>query len=197
MNIIIGLTGPTGAGKSSVSRLCEGLGLRHVDCDIIARRAVEKGSEGLSALTEVFGEEILNPDATLNRKRLAQLAFSSKNSTELLNKTIFPFIKKLVLKETENGKILLDAPTLFESGIDSICHKTVAVLSDREIRLARIKRRDNLSEEDALLRLNAGKDDNFYTKNANYIIYNNKSEDEFLHEAKQVLSEILQQGAEL
>ncbi len=197
MNVIIGLTGPTGAGKSSVAKLCDSFGLRHVDCDLVARKAVEGGSEGLSALVEVFGKEILNPDATLNRKALAKIAFSSPESTELLNTTIFPFIKKLVLEETKSGKILLDAPTLFESGIDSICLKTVAVLSDREVRLERIKSRDALSDEEALLRLNAGKSDNFYLENADYIIYNNKTEREFLYRIAKVLSEILQQGENL
>lgn len=194
MNIIIGLTGPTGAGKSSAKVVCEELGFKYVDCDIIARQAVEKGTNGLNAVVATFGQEILNPDGTLNRKSLARLAFSSPEKTELLNRTIFPFIRELVKKETANGKVLLDAPTLFESGIDDICFKTVAVLSDKQIRLKRILERDNLTETDALLRMNAGKDDNFYLKKANYIVYNNKTESEFLKDLRSVLNEILEKG---
>ncbi len=191
MNIIIGLTGPTGSGKSSACKACDELGLKLVDCDKIARTAVEKGSDGLNAVVSAFGDSILNTDGTLNRKALAKIAFSSPEKTQLLNNTIFPFIKKLVLNQTKQGKILLDAPTLFESGIDSICHKTIAVLSNKQNRLERIMKRDCLTEEEAVLRMSAGKDDDFYLKNADYIIYNNRSERAFIEEFKQVLSEIL------
>lgn len=191
MNFIIGLTGPTGSGKSSASKACLELGLKLVDCDKIARVAVEKDSDGLKAVVSAFGKGILNTDGTLNRKALAKIAFSSKEKTALLNDTIFPFIKELVLNETKQGKILLDAPTLFESGINEICFKTVAVLSDKQNRLERIIKRDSLTKEEALLRMSAGKDDDFYLKNADYIIYNNHSEDIFLSEFKHLISEIL------
>ena len=192
MSVIIGLTGPTGAGKSSAKKICEGLGLKHIDCDIIARKAVEKGTEGLKAVVTAFGNGILNPDGTLNRKELAKIAFSSIEKTELLNNTIFPFIVGLVQRETQNGKILLDAPTLFESGIDKICFKTIGVLSNKQARFKRIIERDSLTEAEALLRMSAGKDDNFYKSQANYIIYNNNTEQEFLEKLNSVLNEILE-----
>lgn len=191
MSIIIGLTGPTGSGKSSACKLCESYGLKHVDCDLLARKAVEKGSNGLKALVNAFGSGILNQDGTLNRKLLAKIAFSEKAKTELLNATIFPFIRTLVLEETKDGNILLDAPTLFESKIDNICFKTIAVLSDKEIRIKRIIARDNLTEEEALTRISAGKTDNFYKEYANYVVYNNKTEEEFLKEFSLVLESIL------
>lgn len=191
MSIIIGLTGPTGSGKSSACKLCESYGLKHIDCDLLARRAVEKGSNGLKALVNAFGSGILNQDGTLNRKLLAKIAFSEKAKTELLNATIFPFIRALVMEETKSGNILLDAPTLFESKIDNICFKTIAVLSDKEIRIKRIIARDNLTEEEALTRISAGKTDNFYKEYANYIVYNNKTEEEFLKEFSSVLESIL------
>ena len=191
MSIIIGLTGPTGSGKSSACKLCESYGLKHVDCDLLARKAVEKGSNGLKALVNAFGSGILNQDGTLNRKLLAKIAFSEKAKTELLNATIFPFIRTLVLEKTKDGNILLDAPTLFESKIDNIGFKTIAVLSDKEIRIKRIIARDNLTEEEALTRISAGKTDNFYKEYANYIVYKNKTEEEFLKEFSLVLESIL------
>ena len=197
MKIIIGLTGPTGAGKSSLLKVCHNHNLATVDCDKIAREAVEKGTDGLNALLKAFGQGILNSDGTLNRKALAKIAFSSPEKTRLLNDTIFPFIKELVLKETEKGNTLLDAPTLFESGLNEVCFKTVAVLADKDIRLHRIIKRDNLTEEEALLRMNAGKDDAFYIKNADYIIYNNNGEVEFLKQFETTLTEILQLGENL
>lgn len=191
MSIIIGLTGPTGSGKSSACSLCENYGLKHVDCDLLARKAVEKGSTGLKALVDAFGNEILNSDGTLNRKLLAKIAFSDRTKTELLNATIFPFIRALVLEETKSGNILLDAPTLFESKIDNICTTTIAVLSDKDIRVKRIIARDNLTESQALTRISAGKTDNFYKEYANYVVYNNKTEEEFLKEFSLVLESIL------
>lgn len=197
MSIVIGLTGPTGSGKSSASKVCSRLGIKLVDCDKLSRVAVQKGSQGLKALVSVFGQEILKKDGSLDRKKLAEIAFSTPQNTNLLNQTIFPFIKELVLKETNDHKVLLDAPTLFESGLDSICFKTVAVLSDSKIRLDRIIKRDNLTEKDAELRMSAGKNDDFYIKNADYIIYNNESENTFIEEFIEILNQILQQGEAL
>jgi dephospho-CoA kinase len=112
-------------------------------------------------------------------------------STQLLNETLLPFIKELVLKEIEGDFVLLDAPTLFESGINEICFKTVAVLSDSQIRLDRIMKRDNITKDAALLRINAGKTDDFYIKNCDFVIYNNEDEQTFNNEFSNLLREIL------
>ena len=188
--MIIGLTGPTGAGKSSASSVAEKLGFKIIDCDKLARVAVEKGTDGLKSLVVAFGEDILNTDGTLNRKALAQKAFAEKEKTELLNKTILPHIVKLVEKESVGDKILLDAPTLFESGIDSMCDSTVAVLCDTEIRLSRIMKRDGIDKESAMLRIGAGKTDEFYNQNADYIIYNNGDSEVFCENFKKIICEI-------
>lgn len=190
--IIVGLTGPTGAGKSSAAAICKSLGVKHIDCDIIARKATEKGQEGLTAVCNAFGNDILNTDGTLNRKALAQKAFKDKASTELLNKTLLPIIHKMVLKEIDCDKVLLDAPTLFESGVNEICHKTVAVLSDKEIRLGRILSRDNITTEQALLRINAGKTDDFYKEKCDFVIYNNADENTFMESFLNLLKEIFE-----
>ena len=190
MSIVIGLTGPTGSGKSSVSKIAEDFGFQVIDCDKTAREATERGTEGLKALVSVFGEEILLTDGSLNRKMLAALAFKDKGSTELLNKTILPFIADIVIKQSENQDTLLDAPTLFESGINRICNKTVAVLADKDIRLKRIIERDNLTLKEAETRINAGKDEEFFKKNADYVLYNNGDENAFSERFSDILKEI-------
>ena len=106
MSIIVGLTGPTGAGKSSAATLCKSLGIKHIDCDIIARKATEKGEEGLLAVVKAFGDDILNNDGTLNRKALAEKAFKDKDSTALLNQTLLPIIKKMVMAEIKDDNVL-------------------------------------------------------------------------------------------
>ena len=190
MSIIIGLTGPTGAGKSSAAKVCSSLGIKHINCDILARAAVEKGTDGLKAVVLVFGCDVLNTDGTLNRKVLAQKAFKDIESTTLLNETLLPHIEKLVMNEIEGEYVLLDAPTLFESGINKICNKTIAVLADKEIRLNRIIGRDNITNEQAVLRINAGKTDDFYKENCDFVIYNNNDENTFINEFSNILKEI-------
>ena len=192
MKKIIGLTGPTGAGKSSACAICKELGIKHIDCDIIARKATEKGEEGLLAVVKAFGEDILNADGTLNRKALAEKAFKDADSTDLLNKTLLTIIHKMVLNEIDCDRVLLDAPTLFESGVNEICHKTVAVLADREIRLKRILSRDNITTEQALLRINAGKTDDFYKEKCDFVIYNNADEHTFKNDFLNLLKEIFE-----
>lgn len=172
MSFVIGLTGPTGAGKSSVTDVAKELGFKVIDCDKLARVAVEKGSDGLNAVVKVFGDDILNQDGTLNRATLAKKAFSSTQNTQLLNETLLPFITTLVKREIDQELVLLDAPTLFESGADALCDEIIVVLSDEKTRKKRIMERDGIDEASALLRIKAGKSDNFYIEKTNNIVYN-------------------------
>lgn len=187
---IIGLTGPTGAGKSNLTETAQNLGFKVIDCDKVARQAVVKDSEGLKALVKVFGADILLENGELNRKALARKAFATLEQTNLLNKTLFPFITELVEKEFDSDLILLDAPTLIESGLNKKCDKVIGVWADPEIRLQRICERDGLSLEDAKIRLNAGKDESFYKKNTDILIYNNGEIPEFRKEISEILTEI-------
>ncbi len=187
---MIGLTGPTGAGKSSLTAVAENLGYKVIDCDKTARQAVKKGTDGLKALTKAFGEDILSSDGNLNRKALAKKAFATKENTGLLNETLLPFIVDLIRDECDKEYILLDAPTLFESGLNSECASTIAVLADEETRLERICTRDSITEEEARLRINAGKSDEFYKENADFVIYNNGDITVFTREFEDILKEI-------
>ena len=187
---IIGLTGPTGAGKSNLTETAQNLGFKVIDCDKVARQAVVKDSEGLKALVKVFGTDILLENGELNRKALARKAFATLEQTETLNKTLFPFITELVEKEFDSDLILLDAPTLIESGLNKKCDKVIGVWADPEIRLKRICERDGLSLEDAKIRLNAGKDESFYKENTDILIYNNGEIPEFRKEISEILTEI-------
>lgn len=194
MSIIIGLTGPTGAGKSSACTVAAEKGFKIVDCDKLARLAVEKGTKGLKALVKVFGNGILNIDGTLDRKELAKIAFMTKENTELLNKTLLPHIVLLVKQETDAELVLLDAPTLYESGIDSMCNAVIAVMAEREIRLSRILKRDGIDKQAAALRIKAGKADEYYKSRTEHIIYNNGDEDDFKDRFKAIINKILKEN---
>ena len=193
MSFVIGLTGPTGAGKSSVTDTAEELGFKIINCDLLARDAVRKGSDGLADVVKVFGECVLNTDGTLNRKKLAEIAFASPQDTELLNQTLLPHIVKLIRAQIDSPYVLLDAPTLFESGADSLCDEVIVVLSDKKMRKARIMERDGIDEQAAELRINAGKDDDFYIQRTNNIVYNDCELSVLKLKIKKLLNKIMEE----
>ena len=193
MKYVLGLTGPTGAGKTDACGVAEELGFYVINCDLVARKAADEAA-CLDALSEAFGRDILNSDNTLNRAALAKKAFSSRNNTDLLNKTIFPFILKLIEKEikgSESEKILLDAPTLYEAGADKLCDDVCAVLSDKAVRKKRIMLRDSISDQAAELRMSAGKPDEYYKEKTQNIIYNDKDKEAFKTEFKNLLLKLM------
>ncbi len=188
---VIGLTGQSGAGKSEVSAMLEKNSIVCINCDRVSRDVTVKGAPALKAICEVFGDDILCPDGSLDRKKLGSIVFSDKEKLELLNKTIFPFIvdeiKKIIADFGGDGVIVLDAPTLFESGCDKLCDEKVAVVADREIRLGRIMARDSLSKVDAENRINSQLDEEFFKQNCDVIIQNNGS----LTELEQAVGDLL------
>lgn len=190
MSIIVGLTGPSGAGKSMAAKCAEKAGFFVVDCDKIAREAVSVGSPGLQALVDAFGEEILSEDASLNRRALADYAFSSETRTELLNNVLLPHIVALIEPELIRPVVLLDAPTLYESGLSERCNITIAVLAERFLRLSRIIGRDGLTIKEAERRLSAGKPDSFYIERADKILYNNGDTADFFKKAEKTFYDI-------
>lgn len=188
---IIGLTGPTGSGKTTLCTIAEGLGIEVINCDAVAKRVADSGPL-FSALALEFGEDIIKGGA-LDRRLLAERAFSSAEKTERLNGIMLPAIVKEIESQMGDKTVILDAPTLFESGLDKKCDCVIAVLAEGELRKNRITQRDNLSDSDAAARLFAAKDDEFFISRADYCIYNNGDEREFLEKAKSILIEITEE----
>ncbi len=191
--MIIGLTGQTGAGKSTVSRFLEQKGIAIVDCDKVAREVTEKGSPLLSRLAETFGEDIILSDGSLDRRALAARAFENPQKTEALNSITHPAILSAIknkIAEYTDKIMVLDAPTLIESGAHMLCDKIVAVVADESVRKERILSRDNISQKEAEKRMSAQKDDSFYVRYADALICNNGTETELVHRAEQVFNEI-------
>lgn len=193
---VIGLTGQTGAGKSTVSEFAGEMGYEIINADKEARKVLEKGSECLKILAEVFGCDIIKEDGTCDRKILAQKAFASRENTDLLNKITHPRIieriGEYILAVSEKTEIILfDAPQLFESGGDKLCDKVIAITAPREIRLKRIKERDGISESEALLRINAQYGEEYYTSRADFIIDGSKSIDEVKQEFQNIVRTVL------
>ena len=181
--LIIGLTGPSGSGKGTVSAMFAAYGVPAIDTDRVYHDLLVPPSACLDELTHRFGTAILSADGTLNRGALASVVFAPGHEKELDD--LNHITHKHVLERTRQmcdelalqgcRTVLVDAPLLFECGFDSECDDTVAVLSTYENRLARIMARDGLTPEAAEARMRAQKPDAFYTQRAHRIIYNNGS----------------------
>ena len=178
--LILGLTGKTGAGKSTVAAYLNEKGCFIIDGDRVAREIVLPSSPALSELADAFGEDIILPDGSLDRKALAQRAFSSRDKTELLNSITHPHIKRRfceLLTEAEKegfAVAVIDAAAILESDCRELCEKIIVVHADEALRLQRILARDKISPEQAMTRINGQRDDNYYFRQADVIIYNNE-----------------------
>ncbi len=194
--MVVGLTGQTGAGKSTVSKVFAENGFSVINADKIARLVVEKGSKCLCELEESFGNNIINENNELNRKALASIVFSDSKKLELLNTITYPYITREILKQIDNltaqGQllILLDAPTLFESRADDFCELIISVIAHNDIRLQRIMKRDNLSADEALKRMNSQLPEAFFIENSDFIIKNNKTMQNVFDVSKEVSDKI-------
>lgn len=179
---LVGLTGPSGAGKSTVAGLLQQAGWPVVDCDALTRSDRVYDACCIRELQAAFGEDAA-PGGALDRRALAQRAFSSPEGHRRLEEITFPRIlgavEEAVASALDGGAriVVLDAPTLFEAGLDSRCARILAVTAPRDQRLERVKLRDGLTEEQAALRFSAQPEEGFYTDRADYVVENGAGAD--------------------
>ncbi len=191
--LIFGITGGSGSGKTSASSILAEFGVQIIDTDVIAHKVTEKGTQCLRELEKCFGSGIILPDGSLDRKKLASVAFTDDTNKAMLNKITHKHIKECVIEEIEKSSsdiIAIDGAVIIGSNIEPLCEFIVSVIADRDIRLERIKKRDGISDKQAMERLNAQPDDDFYKDNSRYIIYNNGDSDELRKNVYAVYSEI-------
>lgn len=160
MSFVLGVTGGIASGKSTVVNFFKKEGFPVVDGDIVARKVVEPGSEGLNALEEMFGSEILQKDGSLDRKKLGALIFQNEQKRQVLNKTLDPFIRGEIEKQTAEAKnksdlVIVDIPLLFEGHYEAMMSAVAVVYVTPEIQLKRLMNRNDLSEKAALARINS------------------------------------------
>lgn len=175
---VLGLTGPTGSGKSRVAARLAAEGFPVVDADRLARQVTEPGSPTLAELARAFSPAILREDGTLDRRKLAALAFASPEATARLDAVTHPAILALgrrrlaELAAAGYRAAVLDAPLLYESGADALCERVAVVLAPREERRRRILARDGLTPQEADRRMAAQPEDTFYTGRGAYLFDN-------------------------
>lgn len=177
MKKLVGLTGKTGAGKSTVSALLKEKGAYIIDGDIVAREVLIDNALLLNKLSEEFGAGILNHDGTLNRRALAKEAFSTPEKTEKLNSIMHPAINDFIFEEAKKAfedfnVVIVDAAAIIESGFTEKSDYLIVVHAPLEIRKERIIKRDGLTEADADVRINGQKEDDFYLSKADFIFNN-------------------------
>lgn len=187
---VTGLTGQSGAGKTTVGRVFSQMGFYHIDCDRVARRVVEPDTECFKELSEKFPQFFSH--GSFDRKAAAAQLFADRELLCEYNSVILPHIINMVNGEIaaagRSGErfVLLDAPTLFEAGANALCDCIVACVADTELRLRRIIQRDGITKEQALARFSAQKNESFFRENSDHVIENNGTESELERRAAQV-----------
>lgn len=193
---VLGLTGPTGAGKSTVADYFRHRGCPVIDADQTARAVTAPGSRSLEALADAFSADILRPDGSLDRRRLAARAFADRQSTARLNAILHPLILDRLKKELKAlsdagyAAVLLDAPQLYEAGAEILCNRVAAVLAPAAQRMARIMKRDGLTRQEAEGRMAAGQPDSFFREKGAVILWNDGDMAALLEKARALYQEM-------
>jgi dephospho-CoA kinase len=189
----IGLTGGIGAGKSTVSSTFSQCGGVVVDGDVISREVVEPGTEGLAALVESFGDDILLPDGALDRPALAAKAFSSEDARKTLNGIVHPLVGKrraeIIAAVPEESVVVEDIPLLVESGMAPFFPLVVVVFADAELRVKRLIEHRGMAEDDARARIAAQAADEQRRAVADIWLDNSGSSEALTERAREVWAE--------
>ncbi len=181
---VIGLTGPSGAGKGAVGKCFALRNIPVIDTDQVYHSLLIPPSSCLDALTAQFGTSILTPDGSLDRAAMASLVFAdneqSKKDLAVLNQITHRFVIERTIQllhdyeANDSPAAVIDAPLLIEAGLNRMCDAVIAVLSDRKLRLTRLlTREEDKTVEQLNERLNAQPNDEFYQTHADIVIENN------------------------
>lgn len=198
--IIIGLTGPTGSGKSTVSSILQNNNCFVIDADKLGHKALTN-KRCIEQLKIAFGKDIVNENGNIIKPTLAKYAFTNKINTKKLNSITHPYICMEMLDVTDNIRkkekhpvIIFDAPVLFESKMDIFCDYIISVIAPKDMRLSRIIRRDGIKKADAERRISVQQDDSYYTEKSDFVIDGSKNIKEVEKEALNVLNKIKEKG---
>ena len=162
--IIFGLTGCTGAGKTSALKAIQALGGQIIDCDAVYHRMLDENEAMRNAINEKF-PGVFSKEGKLDRRKLGEEVFSKKDRLAQLNEIVFRFLVPEVersVTKLPDGIYAIDAINLLESGLDRLCDRTIAITAPVELRVRRIMARDGISEQYARLRISAQKPDEYY-----------------------------------
>ena len=177
--MILGITGGTGCGKTTLLKEIEALGGVVLDCDAIYHELLQKDPVLLNAIEEAFPGVV--EDGSLNRKKLGAIVFHDETALQQLNAITHSAVKAEVLRKLSRKPALaaIDAIALFEGGLSELCDLTVAVTAPEEARVVRLMHRDCISEEYARSRISAQHGEDWFTQRCDFVLKNDRTPEEF------------------
>lgn len=194
---IIGITGPTGAGKTTALREIEKLGGAVIDCDAVYHDLLERDITLQGMLESAFGP-LRDESGAVDRKKLGTIVFGDPEKLEKLNTiaqtATVERTRQLLEEYRANGRTLvaIDAIALLESSLAKLCDATIAVIAPQEVRVQRIMAREGISEDYAWARVRAQRPDQFFAEGCAHILYNDcGTAEEFSRKAEEFLKEIV------
>ena len=178
---IIGITGNSGSGKSSVSEIiakkCDNSII--IDADKIAKSMASINTKYYNAIKKEFGKDILKANLEIDRKKLANIIFNNDEKRDVLNRITFKYVVSNIKQKINFNKnkevIIIDNQILYQSDLDQICDITLGIIADKNVKIERICKRDKININQAENRINKQLEDKILEKNCNYIIENNGS----------------------
>ncbi len=192
---IIGITGGTGCGKTTALNELERRGALLIDCDAVYHRMLETDRPMLDEIEKYFPGAVI--DGKLDRKALGAVVFTDEEALRDLNiithRHINLEIRRILREHAMNGGTLaaIDAIELFSSGLAKRCTATVGVIAGRDVRISRIMRRDGISREYAMMRVNAQRPNEYFIQNCSRVLENNGSQEEFIERCRKTFEEVL------
>ncbi len=191
--LIVGITGRSGSGKSSVSSYYASLGWPVVDSDLVSRDVTAPGSACLAELVAAFGRHVLNEDGSLNRRMLAEIAFASPQKTKKLVSITHPYIVRELLaragraKEAGAALFFVDGAVIVGGPFEEHCDRLIVLTTEQRLAVSRIILRDGISKTAAARRLAAQQPEKALLEKADYVIENNGGEEALQRRALAVL----------
>ena len=193
---LFGLTGGIASGKSAVAKRLRTRGVPVIDADELAREAVDPGTDGLLEIVKAFGEEVLRPDRTLDRKRLAAVVFGDEEKRKKLNSIVHPRVTTLTfthaarLRDRGEPLACYEAALIVENGVADAFRPLVVVAAPEDVQVARACARDTATADEARARIRAQMPLAEKVKVADFVIENTGTLEDLHAKTDDVLAEI-------
>lgn len=191
---VIGLTGTYGSGKTTAAKIFKSYGAIIIDADKIAKEVVEPGTKALEEIVKEFGKKILLPGGSLDRRKMRSIVFSDEEKLQRLNRIIHPRVRQkeldLLNEYKQHPLVVLNVPLLFERNMESLVDKTLVVAISDEIRIERLKKRDNVSPESIKKVLRAQWPQSKKAKRADFVVNNDGSIEQLKKQIVDIINKV-------
>jgi dephospho-CoA kinase len=198
---VIAITGGIGSGKSNVTALYRSLGIPAIDADALSRALTAPGGDALPSIREAFGDGVFTPEGCLNRTALARLVFMEDPAAlRRLNAIMHPMIARRVYAELERLRnagaavALLDAPLLFEAGLEKLADTVICVTAPEDVRIRRVRKRDGSTAEEALRRIRSQNPAERTEKLSDYVLSTDATREDTRARALELWQRVLRNG---